>query len=193
MTVIALGPLTNLALTILKYPQVKDKIKEIVMMGGSASYGNRSAYSEFNIWADPHSADIVFRSGIPVKMLGLNVTNESAIPFDQMKRLYQLESRESKAIREVFWYYDEYFRKMNIPGIVIHDAVAVAAAIDPEMICWEQCSVKIETEGNLEDGRTLVYHGKNDKVKVGMGINRERFIEMCENMMQYYYKKERED
>lgn len=189
LTIIALGPLTNLALAILKYPEFKFLIKEIIMMGGSASYGNRSAYSEFNIWADPHSADIVFRSGIPIKMLGLNVTNQSAIPFDQMNRLYALESKESKAIKEVFWYYEEYFRKMNIPGIVIHDAVAVAAAIDPGLITWERYSVEVETEGNLENGRTLVYHGENDQVEVGMKIDRDRFIEKCEKMMKYYYEK----
>ena len=186
IAVIALGPLTNLAFAILKYPQITHFIKEIILMGGSTTYGNRSAYSEFNIWADPHSADIVFKSGIPIKMLGLNVTNQSAIPYDQMNRLYTFESRESKAIQEVFWYYEEYFRGMNLPGIVIHDAVAVAAAIDPQMITWEKCSIKVETEGELESGRTVAYHGKSNHVEAGIKIDQNSFMELCENMMKFY-------
>lgn len=98
LLIIALGPLTNLAAAILKFPGITGLIKEIVMMGGSADYGNRSAYAEFNIWADPHSAGIVFDSGIPIRMLGLNVTNRSAIPFHRMGELYKIESRISRAI-----------------------------------------------------------------------------------------------
>lgn len=190
LVVIALGPLTNLAAVILKYPDSRALIKEIVMMGGSADYGNRSAYAEFNIWADPHSARIVFESGIPIRMLGLNVTNRSAIPFGRMGELYKVKSRISRAVEEVFCFYEEYFRKMNIPGIVIHDAVAVAAAIDPSMFRWMEASVKVETQGSLEDGRTLVYHGDGDRVLIGMDIDMDRYIGLCMDMMAYYQKEE---
>ncbi len=188
LTIIALGPLTNLAAAVIKYPDFSCYVKEIVMMGGSASYGNRSAYSEFNIWADPHSADIVFRAGIPIKMLGLNVTNQSAIPFEEMNKLYVCESKISRAVQEVFYYYEEYFRKMNIPGIVIHDAVAVAAVIEPDIITWERRSVRVETQGNLEDGRTIVYQGSENQVEVGMAINMERYMKLCMDMMEYYHE-----
>lgn len=190
LVIIALGPLTNLAAAIIKYPDMESLIKEIVMMGGSADYGNRSAYAEFNIWADPHSARIVFDSGIPVRMLGLNVTNRSAIPFNRMGELYRIKSRISRAVEDVFYYYEEYFRKMNIPGIVIHDAVAVAATIDPSMFCWMKASVKVETQGTLEDGRTLVYHGDEDRVLVGMDIDMDRYVNLCMDMMEYYRKEE---
>ena len=191
LVIIALGPLTNLAAAILKYPDMGTLIKEIVLMGGSAGYGNRSAYAEFNIWADPHSAGIVFDSGIPVRMLGLNVTNRSAIPFDRMGELYKIESRISRAIEEVFYFYEEYFRKMNIPGIVIHDAVAVAAVIDPSMFTWMKASVQVETQGTLEDGRTLVYHGDEDRVLIGMDIDMDRYVALCTDMMEYYQKEEK--
>lgn len=190
LVIIAIGPLTNLAAAILKYPDFGKLVKEIVIMGGSADYGNRSAYAEFNIWADPHSAGIVFDSGIPIRMLGLNVTNRSAIPFEVMEDLYKTGSRISRAVRDVFYYYEEYFRKMNMPGIVIHDAVAVAAVIDPDMFRWMKASVRVETQGTMEDGRTVVYHGDEDRVLVGMDINMERYMGLCRGMMQYYHDRE---
>lgn len=82
---------------------------------------------------------------------------------------------------------------MNIPGIVIHDAVAVAAAIDPSMFQWMKASVKVETQGTLEDGRTLVYHGNEDRVLVGMDIDMKQYMNLCTNMMRYYQEKELAD
>lgn len=192
LVLICLGPLTNIGTAILKYPDFSSLIKEIVMMGGSADYGNRSAYAEFNIWADPHSASLVFDSGIPIRMLGLNVTNRSAIPFHKMGELYQAESKISRAIQEIFYFYEEYFRKMNLPGIVIHDAVAVAAAINPDTFKWLRASVQVETQGKLEEGRTIVYHGDRDRVLVGMDIDMDQYVGMCARMMEYYQKMEQE-
>ena len=108
-----------------------------------------------------------------------------------MGELYKIESRISRAIEEVFYFYEEYFRKMNIPGIVIHDAVAVAAVIDPSMFTWMKASVQVETQGTLEDGRTLVYHGDEDRVLIGMDIDMDRYVALCTDMMEYYQKEEK--
>ncbi|MEG2634405.1 MAG: nucleoside hydrolase, partial [Oscillospiraceae bacterium] len=155
ITVIAIGPLTNIAIAYLRYPDLPNYVDKIIMMGGSADYGNRTSYAEFNIWADPHAAQIVFGSGMDIYMLGLNVTNKSAIPFEDMARLNGLGGFAGADVEKLFCHYYDYFRQMNIEGIVIHDAVAVAAAIDESLITYKSAWVGAEYTSTINMGRTV--------------------------------------
>lgn len=190
LVLIPIGPLTNIAIALLKYRDLNKYIKEIVMMGGSSDYGNRSQYAEFNIWADPHAAQIVFSSGIPIKMLGLNVTNQSAIPFSEMDRLQAISSPINKEINALFYHYKEYFKKMGIKGIVIHDAVTIAAVINPEIITYKKAYVCVEYTGSSNSGRTItdfgLLSGAEANTQVGVEIDMKGYIDLLEKMMFYY-------
>ncbi len=187
ITLIAIGPLTNIAIAYLRYPDFSDYVDKIIMMGGSADYGNRTSYAEFNTWADPHAAQIIFGSGMDIYMLGLNVTNKSAIPFDDMDRLNLSGGFAGMDVEKLFCHYYDYFRQMNIDGIVIHDAVAVAAAIDESLITYKDAWVGAEYISTINMGRTVTaFESKSPNVHVGVDIDMQKYLTLLENMMKYY-------
>ncbi|KRO27792.1 MAG: ribonucleoside hydrolase, partial [Actinobacteria bacterium BACL2 MAG-120802-bin41] len=98
VTLIATGPLTNIALFLKMHPRLKPKISEIVFMGGSASRGNRTPYAEFNIWMDPEAAEVVLQSGLPLTMCGLDVTHQALVTPDIFNELDKMNSKLSKII-----------------------------------------------------------------------------------------------
>ena len=98
ITLVATGPLTNIALFLKLYPDLISNVKEIVFMGGSAGRGNRSAYAEFNIWMDPDATDVVLKSGLPMTMCGLDVTHEALVTSEIFDRLHAMETPLSQTI-----------------------------------------------------------------------------------------------
>ena len=180
VTLIPVGPLTNIATLFLARPDVKTKVERIVLMGGAALEGNWTPSAEFNIYVDPEAARIVFESGVPLTMVGLDVTHRALIYPDEIEALRK-QGRIGRAIAELMDFYGIYYRK-QFKGNPIHDAVAVAAVFCPEVLSTQHLNVSIETVGEFTLGRTVVdfrgVTGREPNCDVALGIDREAFIDL---------------
>ncbi len=157
VTLVATGPLTNIALFLKMYPQLKNRVAEIVFMGGSASRGNRTPYAEFNIWMDPEAADVVLRSGLPLTMCGLDVTHQALVTKEIFTALQQMGTPLSSTIIGLLKFfaktYDEVF---EMPDPPLHDPVAIALLIDRSVVKSRHVNVQVELSGPLTRGATVV-------------------------------------
>lgn len=181
ITLVPTAPLTNIALLITAYPEVKEKIEKISLMGGGLAYGNVTATAEFNIYVDPEAARIVFESGIPIVMSGLDVTDKAAI-FEE--EILALKSRGpvSVMVGELLDFYSIYGKKMGYVGSALHDPCAVAWLLRPELFESERLHVTVETEGRLTRGMTVADRRKKPdrpaNTQVLLGVDREAFMKL---------------
>lgn len=142
-TIVALGPLTNIALLIKTYPEVKEKINQIVFMGGGFVTGNTSSVAEFNIYNDPHAAEIVFRSNIKKVMLGLDVTTRALVASDEIKEIKKL-GEMGHMLHSLFSHYRAGSMKT---GLRMHDACTIAYLLKPSLFDVEHLNVQTVMEG----------------------------------------------
>ncbi len=175
ITLVPIAPLTNIALLLKVYPEVKANIREIVMMGGSASRGNKGVMSEFNVATDPEAAKIVFNSGLPLVMAGLDVGwNALVLPEDSAK-LPQL----GEVGRMAYCLFQKYRGGSMKTGLKMYDSCAMAYLLKPEMYEIAETYVDVELAGTMTAGCTLVdlkgYLGQPNNAKVCMSINQELF------------------
>jgi len=132
VTLIATGPLTNVAALLLAHPEAAGRLREIVVMGGSTERGNVTPYAEFNVYADPEAAGIVFGSGLPVTMCGLNVTHQALATADVLDRIAALGTPLARICVDLLTFFaDSYRRVFGFGAPPLHDPVAVARVIDP--------------------------------------------------------------
>jgi inosine-uridine nucleoside N-ribohydrolase len=155
VTLFALGPLTNLALLLALHPNAARGIDRIVLMGGAIGEGNMTASAEFNIWIDPEAAASVFESGLDVTMVGLDVTNRAVLTPEDAERLRGGGSVGAAAASMLDFYLGFYEAAYEHGGAPIHDAVAVAHALRPEVVTTLPRRVDVELRG-LCRGRTIV-------------------------------------
>lgn len=191
LVVIALGPLTNIAIALLKYPNLKNYIKKIVLMGGTTEQGNTSIYGEFNIQVDPEAADIVFKAGIRTLMVGLNVTEKAMLLEEDMRDIIAIESEYQEITEYLLRFLDKIYDGFGVEGVIIHDALAVAAAYDETLLETIRTSVVVETAGKWCRGRTVAglenwLQDRSSLTEVAMKVDRERFLEMLKNMAKFY-------
>lgn len=147
LELICIGPLTNIARTLIMHPDLPRYVKRIVMMGGSTGRGNVTPYAEFNFVVDPPAAKMVFNSGIPIVMAGLNVTLKTGISFDFIADLAASSgARIATLFNElIHGYGDVCLNKEGDKSSVIHDAIAVAYVIDPSKLETHDCRIDIDT------------------------------------------------
>jgi len=158
VTLIMLGPQTNLATALASDPDLARMIKGVVMMGGSLSGGNVTPSAEFNVYVDPEAARIVFQSGIPVTMVGLDVTRKTALTDAHVKVLEAANTQVSMAAAKIARNDIDLNRKAGNPsGPNMHDSLALASFLDPSLLKWKQYYVDVETIGELTAGETLGY------------------------------------
>jgi non-specific riboncleoside hydrolase len=177
ITLVPIGPMTNIAILLKMYPEVKPKIKEIVMMGGSTGRGNMGVMSEFNIHADPEAAKIVFASGVPLVMCGLDVGLKALVyPEDSAK--IKTFNKTGDMIYSLFQHYRS-FGLQN--GLKMYDSCAIAYLLKPEMYTVVDTFVDVEINGTFTSGTTIVdlknYLKKPANTKVCIDINQEMFKE----------------
>ncbi|MEK4262591.1 nucleoside hydrolase [Paenibacillus sp. FSL R7-0163] len=181
ITLVPMAPLTNIALLITAYPEIKDRIEKISLMGGGISYGNVTSTAEFNIYVDPEAARIVFESGIPITMSGLDVTDKAAIFEDEILALKE-RGPVSTMVGELLDFYSIYGKKMGYVGSALHDPCAVAWLLHPELFESEHLYVTVETEGKLTRGMTVADRRKKTdrpaNVQVLVGVDREAFMRL---------------
>jgi inosine-uridine nucleoside N-ribohydrolase len=158
MVLITLGPLTNIAIALNTDSELAGLIKGLVMMGGSLSGGNITPAAEFNVYVDPEAARIVFQSGIPVTMVGLDVTRKATLTEAHLHQLEAGQNPVSQAAAKIAHNAIEHTRQQGfLVGPNMHDSVAVAAFLDPSILKWKDYYVDVETAGELTAGETLGY------------------------------------
>jgi inosine-uridine nucleoside N-ribohydrolase len=177
-TVVATGPLTNVALLLARYPEVRPE--RIVLMGGAIAEGNVTPAAEFNIWADPEAAARVFGSGLDVTMVGLDVTHRALVTPGHAEEL-RGAGRIGKAVAELLDFYGAFHREVyGFDGSPVHDAVAVAHVIDPALLELERLNARVDCESALCRGRTVVdvwrRTGLEPNAHIAVGIDSERFL-----------------
>lgn len=157
VTLCPIGPLTNIASAMLQAPDIVAHIREIVLMGGAIGEGNVTPSAEFNIYADPHAARIVFESGARLTMLGLDVTHQVLVTPERLRAIERLDTAMSRAVAGLLKFYNLYDQtRRNRPGAPLHDPCVIAYLISPDLFSGRACHVVVETEGEHTLGRTVV-------------------------------------
>jgi purine nucleosidase len=167
VTLATLGPLTNLALALRLAPEIGPRVKRIVMMGGGYfEQGNTTPSAEFNIYVDPHAADIVMRSGIPITMLPLDVTHKALTTRRRVVAIRDLDTPVARATAEMLAFYERFDeRKYGTDGGPLHDPCVIAWLLKPELFSGRPCNVTIETGSELTMGATVVdWWGVTDRL-----------------------------
>jgi len=158
VTLLTIGPLTNIATALNADPELAGMVRSLVMMGGSLSGGNITPAAEFNVYVDPEAARIVFQSGIPVTMVGLDVTRKTSLTEDHVRQLQAGQNPVSQAAATIARNAIEHNRERGFAvGPNMHDSLAVAGFIDPSLLQMKEYYVDVETAGELTAGETLGY------------------------------------
>jgi purine nucleosidase len=195
MTVITLGPLTNLAIALAFAPQVAERIERIVAMGGAVrSEGNATPAAEFNVLADPEAAAIVLRSGAPLTLVPLDVTMRAIFPGEWSERLRESEDPVERFAgglgSHVTGIYRQYY---GIDGFALHDPLAVAVALDPSLVSGQDLWVTVDTGDGLTAGKTFAdfWHipepWGEPNARVALDVDADRFLRLfCERLFGRY-------
>lgn len=158
VTLITIGPLTNVATALNSDPELAGMVKSVAMMGGSLSGGNITPAAEFNMYVDPEAARIVFQSGIPITMVGLDVTRKTSLTEEHVRVLEAAQNPVSQAAATIGRNAIQHNRERRyLAGPNMHDSLAVAAFIHPALVKLQNYYVDVETTGELTAGATLGY------------------------------------
>ncbi|MDF2415291.1 pyrimidine-specific ribonucleoside hydrolase RihA [Aeromonas sp. 1HA1] len=184
VTLVPTGPLTNIALLLAAHPELKPNIARIVLMGGAAGAGNWTPAAEFNIYVDPQAADMVFKSGIPITMCGLDVTHEAQVMDEDIERVRAISNPVAQCVAGLLDFFMIYHRdpKWGFTGAPLHDPCTIAWLLAPELFHGVECRVDIETCGTHTTGMTVVDRygltGKPANALVLQGLDRSGFIDL---------------
>jgi purine nucleosidase len=198
ITLVPVGPLTNIALAVEKDPSIVPLVKEVVLMGGSISGGNVNAAAEANIANDPEAAQIVFQAGWPLTMVGLDVSNKTVFTQNHLDQLGKTHGPINDFIYQVAKFLVDLSARYGFPGTAMYDPLAVGVAIDSTLVTAPEMHVDVETRGQFTRGETVanrqgyiernVLHGDHyvieelDKVapnaKVCVEVDAPRFIQL---------------
>lgn len=183
VALIPTGPLTNVALLLRTYPEIARKIAHVCLMGGAMRAGNWTPAAEFNIWVDPEAARIVFRSGLPVTMCGLDVTHRALFGLPEIARMEALGTPAARVFADLLRFFTRFhLERYGTSDTPIHDAVAVAAVALPGLVTTQRYHVDVEVSGDITRGRTVVddrgQPGQSPNVDVALDIDRAVFADL---------------
>lgn len=182
VTLVPTGPLTNVARLLLAHPGLKPKIERISLMGGGIHHGNWTPAAEFNILVDPEAAKIVFESGVPILMAGLDVTEKALMLPEDFARVRALNNPVSDIVWQWLEFFYQFHRKLGYPGAPMHDPCAVMALIHPEIFTTHDYHVQIETCGDWCKGATIADFrentGRAPNATCIMDVDREAFADL---------------
>ncbi|MDK2856448.1 MAG: ribosylpyrimidine nucleosidase [Bacillota bacterium] len=180
ITLVPTGPLTNIAAVFIRRPDLARRVKEIVLMGGAYGLGNVTPAAEFNIYADPEAAHVVFTAGAPITMVGLDLTHQATATPDVLERLRGLRTRVGDLVAELLTFFGSTYHKVyGMEAPPVHDPCTVAKLIDPDVFTTRPAYVAVDTKSDLNYGRTvcdfygLTGHAPN--AQVAMKLDRDRF------------------
>ena len=184
ITLVTIGPLTNIALALRREPRIAQQVREVVIMGGALRVpGNDTPAAEFNIYVDPHAAHIVLHAGWPIRLVSLDVTTQTQMQREQVQMLTRSESRVISAIKQMLDYsFDVPGPAFGLSGFQMHDPLCLAAAFQSELITWDPVYVDVELHGTLTLGETVAYFRRPNvpppNVLASVGVDAERFIQL---------------
>jgi inosine-uridine nucleoside N-ribohydrolase len=178
-TLVATGPLTNVALLLATHPKARPE--RIVLMGGAIAEGNVTPAAEFNVWADPEAARRVFESGIDVTMVGLDVTHRALMTRAHADRLRPF--RVGRVVAELWDFFSRFHQRIyGSEDSPIHDALALAYVLRPDLLETKDVNVRVETESELCRGRTVAdvwrRTGLEPNAHVAVEVNSHEFMEL---------------
>ena len=205
VTLIATGPLTNIAAALHREPLLRRRLSQISLMGGSLSFGNSTPASEFNIWCDPEAAHAVFSSGVPIKMVGLNLTHQAVVRPAEIERMRAIGNQTAQIVGDLLTFHSEQYRRvLGLPGVPLHDPCAVAWLIDPSLIESRSMHVAVELKGEHTRGMTVcdyrhltgsadygtapegVHRGSPPNAEVALHIDASRFFDLIVETLATY-------
>jgi purine nucleosidase len=191
VTLAPVGPLTNVALAMRLEPSIVSRIKRIVLMGGSTDIGNWTPAAEFNILCDPHAASIVFSSGAPLTMFGLNLTHQVLATPERAERIRALNTRVSHFTAELLEFFKlAYQRRYDFPGPALHDPCVIAYLIQPDLFKLKSMHVEIDCADGPSFGRTVCdvwgVIGKPANCNVAIGADADGFFELLTSRLARY-------
>lgn len=182
ITLVCIGPLTNLAVAIRKEPRIVQAVQDVIIMGGAIRHeGNTTPLAEFNVYVDPHAAHMVYHSGLPITLVPLDVTYQCALTVADVQRLQQVPSPITTFIADATRFYMEYHDAyQKIEGCIINDPLALALAFAPGLCDYEQQYVDVDISGGVSMGKTFAdfYQatGKPVNLKVALGVRARQFM-----------------
>jgi purine nucleosidase len=156
ITLCPMGPLTNVAMALRKAPEIAPRIREIVLMGGAMGKGNVTPAAEFNIYVDPHAAEVVFEAGVPLVMLGLDVTRQALVTPERLEAIARPDTPLGRIVVGLLEFYNIYETRRGRVGAPLHDPCVIAYLLAPDLFHGRPCHVTIETRGKHTLGRTEV-------------------------------------
>jgi purine nucleosidase len=184
ITLVAIAPLTNIALAIRQEPCIVEALKEIIIMGGALRHeGNTTALAEFNTYVDPHAAQVVYQAGIPTTLVPLDVTYQCILTPSDVSHLQKIDSPITKFVAEATRFYMEFHDEyQQIDGCVINDPLALALTFMPELCTYRELPVEVDLSGGISMGKTVAdfynYGKKPANMKVALGVRARDFIDL---------------
>jgi purine nucleosidase len=184
ITLVAIGPLTNVALAIRQEPRVVEALKELIIMGGAIRHeGNTTALAEFNTYVDPHAAHIVYHAGIPTTLVPLDVSYQCILTANDVQRLNNIDSPLTKLVVDATRFYMEFHDEyQSIQGCVINDPLALALTFSPGLCTYQEMPVDVDLSGGISLGKTVGdfynYGRKPANLKVALGVKARDFMEL---------------
>ncbi|GAB3309901.1 pyrimidine-specific ribonucleoside hydrolase RihA [Epidermidibacterium keratini] len=184
VTVVATGPITNVGRLLRDHPDVVPQIAEVIFMGGSTERGNHTPTAEFNTFADPEALDIVLRSGVPVRMVGLNLTHQALATPDVVRRMSTMPHTVGQTSAAWMGFFgDSYNRLWEFDAPPVHDPCTIAALIDPSVIEWRGAFIAVELDGTWTRGTTVVdlydrYPEQPRNAQVAMRLDADRYWDL---------------
>jgi len=184
ITLVAIGPLTNVALAIRQEPRIVQALKEIIIMGGALRQeGNTTPLAEFNTYVDPHAAHIVYHAGIPTTLVPLDVTYQCILTPGDVSRLQNTDSLITKFVADTTRFYMEFHDEyQKIEGCVINDPLALALTFAPELCTYRELPVDVDLSGGISLGKTVAdfynYGKKPANMKVALEVRARDFIDL---------------
>ena len=191
VTIVATGPLTNVAMAIKMEPRILEKLDEIIIMGGSVDNGNTSTAAEFNIMCDPEAAHVVFSSGVTVRMVGLNVTRKVIVTDEVVNRMEKINNKASDMFVKLMKVFNENQRKtFGVAAGPLHDPATIASIIDNDLIKWQKMNVVIDISHGPSYGRTncdvFDYLHAPHNAYVAMDIDVNKYWDIIEQGIRAY-------
>ncbi len=184
ITLVAIAPLTNVALAIRKEPRIVKALKELIIMGGALRHeGNTTALAEFNTYVDPHAAQIVYHAGFPTTLVPLDVTYQCILTPGDVNRLKKIDSPITKFVADATRFYMEFHDEyQQIEGCVINDPLALTLTFMPELCSYQDLPVEVDLSGGISMGKTVAdfynYGKKPANMKVALGVRARDFIDL---------------
>lgn len=192
VTLVVTGPMTNIALFLRVHPELENKIKQIIFMGGATGQGNVQPTTEFNMAVDPEAAKIVINEGIPLVMAGLNVTLKAQICPDDLEKIRKINNRVAQAITGQMEFYGKWYgqEEFGLAGTPVHDPCTIAYLLKPEIFEAQSAYLDVETQGQLTAGETVVdfagLMNQKSNAKILMGLDRQMFVDLIISLLHQF-------